>query len=238
MATFRKIKQELLQALNAADWENQIKNFDKVEPKKLLNPLLGFVHHEGLLRWRSLAIMGPVVARIADTRMEDGRVAMRRLMWNLNEESGALGWGSPEAMGAILASHHGLAKEFHRILASYTFDPEGCEANFIDHAPLRRGAYWGLGRLAEVYPDLAVNGLPGLHLALELQKSGEDRDDPTARGYVAWALGLIGRRGGADALEALKQLAEDPASLELFRNRRLETTSVGALAREGMTRML
>lgn len=234
MATFRKIKQDLLQALQADDWEEQIKQFADLQPKKLLNPLLGFVHHEGALRWRSLAMMGPLVSRIADARMEDGRVIMRRLMWNLNEESGALGWGSPEAMGAILASHHGLAKEFHRILASYTFDPEGCEANFIDHAPLRRGAYWGLGRLAEVYPDLAINGLPGLLLALDLQRTGEDRNDPTARGYVAWALGLLGRRGGADALEALQKLSQDTETLELFRNRRIETISVGALACEGL----
>lgn len=237
MPTFRKIKQELLQALNADDWEEQARAFDHVEPKKLLNPLLGFVHHEGLLRWRSLALIGPLAARIAERRMEDGRIIVRRLMWNLNEESGALGWGSPEAMGAILAAHHGLATEFHRILASYTFDPEGCEGNFIDHAPLRRGAYWGLGRLAEVFPDLAVNGLPGLHLALELQRTGADRDDPAARGYVAWALGLLGARGGADARQALETLAADNAPLELFRNRRLEPTTVSALAREGLERL-
>lgn len=237
MPTFRKVKQELLQALQADNWEERISLFAELPPKKLLNPLLGFVHHEGLLRWRSLAMMGPLVARIANTRMEDGRVVMRRLMWNLNEESGALGWGSPEAMGAVLAAHHELAKEFHRILASYTFDPEGCEANFIDHQPLRRGAYWGLGRLAEVYPDLALNGLPGLLLALDLQRTGEDMDDPTARGYVAWTLGLLGRRGGADTLQALQSLSQDPAGLELFRNRRIETTSVAALAQEGLAGM-
>ncbi len=237
MATFRKIKQELLQALQSDDWEERIKTYEELEPKKLLNPLLAFVHHESLLRWRSLAMLGPVVARIADARMEDGRIVLRRLMWNLNEESGALGWGSPEAMGAILASHYGLGKEFHRILASYTFDPEGCEANFIDHAPLRRGAYWGLGRLAEVYPDLAINGLPGLLQALELQRTGEDPDDPVARGYVAWTLGLLGRRGGADGMEALQSLRHDTDELELFRNRRLESTSVGALALEGLQKM-
>jgi len=37
---------------------------------------------------------------------------MRRLMWNLNDESGGIGWGNPEAMGEILACHEALANEY------------------------------------------------------------------------------------------------------------------------------
>ena len=49
-----------------------------------------------------------VVSRLADSDMEAARVIMRRLMWNLNDESGGIGWGSPEAMGEILAAMVGL----------------------------------------------------------------------------------------------------------------------------------
>ena len=36
-------------------------------------------------------------------------------MWTLNDESGGIGWGSPEVMGEILAAHKGLAEIQGRI---------------------------------------------------------------------------------------------------------------------------
>ena len=63
--------------------------------------------------------MGQVVSNLADTDMESARVIMRRLIWNLNDESGGIGWGSPEAMGDIMACHERLAGEYHRLLVSY-----------------------------------------------------------------------------------------------------------------------
>jgi hypothetical protein len=46
--------------------------------------------------------MGEVMAHLADKDMESARVIMRRLMWSLNDESGGIGWGAPEAMGEIV----------------------------------------------------------------------------------------------------------------------------------------
>jgi len=51
--------------------------------------------------------------------MESARVIMRRLMWSLNDESGGIGWGAPEAMGEIMARHEQLTKEYSAILGSY-----------------------------------------------------------------------------------------------------------------------
>ena len=88
--------------------------------------------------------MGQVVSNLADTDMESARVVMRRLIWNLNDESGGIGWGSPEAMGDIMACHQRLAEEYHRLLISYV-RPEG---NFLEHPQLQKGLLWGLARLA------------------------------------------------------------------------------------------
>ncbi|NIR18057.1 MAG: HEAT repeat domain-containing protein, partial [Desulfobacterales bacterium] len=71
------------------------------------------------VRWSAVKAMGRVVAKMADEDMESARVIMRRLMWNLNDESGGIGWGSPEAMAEILTCHDGLAKEYAHILISY-----------------------------------------------------------------------------------------------------------------------
>ena len=56
--------------------------------------------------------MGALGSRMGQKNMEKARIVMRRIMWNLNDESGGIGWGSPEAMGEILCQSPELALEF------------------------------------------------------------------------------------------------------------------------------
>ena len=84
-----------------------------------------------MIRWRAVSAMGHVVSRQAENDMPAARIIMRRLMWNLNDESGGIGWGSPEAMGDIMARSAPLTREYHRILISYV-DPSG---NFLEPRP-------------------------------------------------------------------------------------------------------
>ncbi len=136
-----------------------------------------------LVRWRAVTALGRAVCRMAEARLEDGRVFVRRLMWHLNEESGAIGWGAPEAMAEILARHEGLAREYHRILLSYIreFDKD---CTFIDHPPLRRGAYWGVARLAQARPDMALAAVLDL-------TAGLWDCDPESRGLCCLGLTLL-----------------------------------------------
>ncbi|HID31456.1 MAG TPA: HEAT repeat domain-containing protein, partial [Desulfobacterales bacterium] len=107
--------------------------------------------------------MGAVVANLAEKDMESARVVMRRLMWSLNDESGGIGWGAPEAMGEIIASHEGLAKEYVSVLISYVRE----DGNFLEYEALQRGAIWGVGRVAQARPELVQNAVPHLVLFLE-----------------------------------------------------------------------
>ena len=62
-------------------------------------------------------------------------------------------WRAITAMGTVvanLASHEGLAKEYAPILISYVWE----EGNFLEYEPLQRGALWGIGRVAQVRPEL------------------------------------------------------------------------------------
>lgn len=94
--------------------------------------------------------MGAFVANLADEDIESARVIVRRLMWQLNDESGGIGWGAPEVMGEILARHEGLAGEYANILTSHIKE----DGNSLEHEPLQRDALWGVARLAQVRPDL------------------------------------------------------------------------------------
>ena len=94
--------------------------------------------------------MGITVSAIAETALEPARTIMRRLIWSLNDESGGIGWGAPEAMGEIMAENEALAREYYRILVSY-IDENG---NVLENDELERGVMWGINRLAQKRPEL------------------------------------------------------------------------------------
>lgn len=247
MPRFRKLKPELQKLLIAPDWEEQLGGIDDIEPKTAIGPLMSFLLYDGELKWRSITALGLVIARLAEQSLEDARVIMRRLMWYLNEESGNLGWGAPETMGEAMANHPKLAKEYHKILASYVIDL-GSHGNYLDHDLLRRGAYWGLGRLAQAYPELAAHAAPTLlhdmtaQCAMDEQSpqssataaSGPCLMDRVALGYSAWTLGLL---RAVDAKAPLKALLADESRIELYDSRRLREVTVAELAGQALARI-
>ena len=167
--------------------------------------------------------MGAVTADLAQEDMEGARVVMRRLMWNLNDESGGIGWGSPEAMGEILASHEGLAKEYASILISYARE----DGNYLEHPVLQRGLVWGIGRLAQFRPSLLKHTAPFLLPFLQ-------SPDHVVRGTAAWTVGLLGIQEARPALEAL---TGDEKELLLYLDRRLAKRRVKDLAQEALERL-
>ena len=102
--SFRKLKRKVLELLRDDDFEKSIDRICQLPPRQAVNPLFSFFYNaDELIRWRAITAMGAVVSRLADQDMESARIIMRRLMWNLNDESGGIGWGSHEAMGEIMA---------------------------------------------------------------------------------------------------------------------------------------
>jgi len=74
------------------------------------------------------------VPKIADEDMESARIIIRKLMWSLNDESGGIGWGVPEAMANIMLNHKDLFKEYGHILRSYAKGG----GNYLDYEPLEK----------------------------------------------------------------------------------------------------
>lgn len=168
------------------DWQARLKEEirDAAAAKSTANALLALLNRPEA-RWQAAYGLGVCLSLMAAESMESARVFMRRLMWSLNEESGNLGWGIPEAMGCILAASPALAGEYARIFISYGYET-GKEDNFLDHGPLRRGVYWGIGHLAEAD---AKHALPALrHLVAALA----EKDAPICA-YAAWALSKLAR---------------------------------------------
>jgi len=164
--------------------------------------------------------MGAVVAALAAADMEAARVVMRRMIWQLNEESGGIGWGIPEAMGESMARHEALAREYSHMLVSYIQE----DGNFLEHVPLQRGVLWGLARLAQSRPALLEEAIPQLHSFL-------GAEDAQLRGLAAWTAGLINAQA---ARRHLERLTTDSSEIPLFLGWREVRRTVSELASEAL----
>jgi len=212
----RKLKKEVLRLLRHKDFKKSIVEISGFSVRQVVNPLFSFFYNsDELVKWHAVTAMGVVVSNLAETDMESARVVMRRLIWNLNDESGGIGWGSPEAMGEVMARHEGLAKEYYKILISYIMP----DRNYIEHEILQRGVLWGIGRLAHARPHLVKDFA---HLLCPYMES----PDPALRGLAAWTAGLFDCKA---TNRLLKRLENDQATLTFYFDGGLEELTVAQL---------
>jgi len=186
----------------------------------------GIIRSDRPLRWHAIEVMGEVVARHAEREMEAARVVMRRLLWNLNDESGGIGWGSPETMAEVMARHGALTREYLPIYVSYLSDHKGAYRrqgnSFIEHTGLQQGLLWGIGRLAGPRSkELAATPV------CRLLPSYLQSDSHQVRALAARALGLLQVREAAAAVGAL---VGDDSPVELFEDHRITIAIAGQLA--------
>jgi len=199
---------------------------DEHGPAKLLKPLFSAIcHSDETVHWHAVTCMGETVRRIADTDMEGARVVMRRFMWSLNDESGGIGWGAPEAMAECLALHHGLAAEYTHILVSFMRE----DGFFLEYEPLQAGLMWGIYRLA------------GVDAVLLREKKAPFYQLPYLESPLASVRGLaaagLGRLRTVSAVEKIKALTGDESGLTLYEDGKLVKASVGELARRALNIM-
>jgi hypothetical protein len=238
----RQCRTRICGILSADDWRERFDELREIPLDQAVGALMSLrLDPDDALRWRTVAAFGVVVPAAAEKDMEQAGKVFGRFMWMMNEESGNIGWGLPEAMGEIMANHDGLAEEYHKKLASFIQQPESIgDDNYMDHPPLREATYWGLARLAQSRPDLVRPVAEDMivHLdheeASELLKSLLVEETVAGKGYICWALGNMGEASGRSAVE--KHVGSG-AAMRIFRNYEFEETTLGALAREALEKM-
>ncbi len=134
-----------------AQGEDGLKKILTFPPRQVINPLISaLLHRDEKVRKQAIKAIGLVVSLLAKQDIEAARVIMRRFMWMLNEESGGIGWGVPQAMAEVMAHSSELAKEYLTIFLSYIWE----EGNYLEFAPIQCEVIKGILRLIETYPDL------------------------------------------------------------------------------------
>lgn len=215
------LKEKVFALLKSPELEKKLESLRKFSIHGVLRTLLSALCSEDEeIKWHAVTVTGILVADLAQRDMEGARRILRRMIWSLNEESGGIGWGIPEAMGKILARNEPLAREFAPILVSYV-QPEG---NFLEFEPLQRGVLWGIGCLAEIHPQI----LRSLDVAKYLLPC-MDSPDPLVRGHALWAAGRIGVTANISGLEGLLQ---DQTEIRLYQDQRFRRVRICELARE------
>ena len=227
MAKMRTSKQQLKRILQGPDWREHL---DEIAAGGMtsVGPLFSFLLLGAQTMHRAAVALGTTVARLARTEPETARNVIRRFMWHMNEDSGNIGWGIPDAFAECLVASEPLAETYHRILVSYIMDL-GHADNFCDHDILRRSCYWAVGRLAEVRPEMCAMARPWLLKGLE-------DTDSICRGMAAWALARL----PPDMMDApaLRRLAESGNGdvCEIYEADRIREARVDDLARAALAR--
>ena len=94
----RARKKNILRLLAADNWEEHLPSLAELG-QKAISPLFSALYNiSPLVRWHAVTAFGVVVSAMAEQAPEKARIVMRRFIWNLNDESRAIGWGTPETM--------------------------------------------------------------------------------------------------------------------------------------------
>lgn len=224
-ASVRTIKKRLSKALESSSDHKELLKLTQKSLLKLINALFSFLYHKNpVVKWNTVVAMGTAVSKLADQDMESARNIIRRLMWNLNDESGGIGWGSVEAMGEILAVNDALALEYAPMLFSYGRE----DGNYQEHELMQRGVLWGIGRLHEARPDIA--GKETAEHIIPYTKS----NDPIVRGLAARVLGILKHKEPCSELELL---TGDETPIQLFLNNRHIVSTVKEQAEKALKKI-
>lgn len=221
----RQLKKEVLHLLQESGLEEIYQRLDNYPAHSLLNPLfIALCHPVEKVRWHAVCCFGRLVPAMADKDLEAARIVMRRFLWMLNDESGGIGWGAPEALAEIMCHNERLRKEYLHMLLSYMRD-DGEElyqnGNYLELPMLQRGLLWGIGRLCLEHRSEMLECEIIDEVSAYLESS-----DLYVVGLAIWCLGLLGMEAG---LEKIKPFAKCDEPLHLFLDSDIRKVSVAEL---------
>lgn len=217
----RALSRQVNEWLKGPSLASALAAISSIPPDKALKPLFSCLCScDREIKWHAVSAMGRTVSALADSEMEDARVVMRRFMWMLNDESGGIGWGVPEAMAEVMACHAGLAGEYSHILVAFMRE----DGFYLELEALQRGLIWGVARLAGAAPDL-LRAKDAVRYLLPYLST----PDSTIQGLACLALGRLGDRQAASFLPVF---FGDSRTLELYQDGDFVETTVSACALE------
>jgi hypothetical protein len=119
-------------------------------------------------------------------RQEKVRKFIRELFWSMTDESGGIGWSSPQTIAEIIVNIPEVFDPYGSMMIAYS----------IEEPPLVKGGLWGIGRLGKMIAD-AVDFFQDKVLSVF------QSDDAETLGLAVWAMGEVGFKPAMSFLENL-----------------------------------
>ncbi len=204
----RPLKKEVREALLEGDFDHILDLAGR--NKRVFSILISMAYDkESLAAWRAIKVMGLAVGALAERDPGMARDIIHRLLWSVTEESGAIGWSTPEMLAEIVIHGHGRFDDLPPIILSLQEEP-----------PFVRGVVWAAGRLAEA----GLSPAPG---AAGLVTACLGHEDPQVRGLAVWAAGGLGLTA---ALPQIQGLTGDDYRFSLYDGHELSSIRIGTMA--------
>ena len=170
------------------------------------------------LRWPAVEAVAELMQRwwLAG---QEGRVRefVRKLIWSLNDESGGIGWNSPQAIAEMIFRIPELLEPYGSMMISRA----------LEEPPLVKSGLWAIGRLG----GLAEQAL-GLHqdVVLATFRGG----DPETLGLAAWAMGEV---RFPQALPYLRQVENRTEPVRIYIEGQFCAKSLGQWVNESIAKI-
>lgn len=133
----------------------------------LVRRLCSVDEHE---KWRAVRALGHLVSDRSLVSDDQVRELLRRFLWSLSDESGAVPWGIPEAMAEVLVARPEHQPAYLPILGSCLASDDMAQTGAIE-----RGVLWALGRLGPATAEHAPHALEALRSAAAGHASEQTR---------------------------------------------------------------
>jgi len=216
------IKDEIRTLLEKRDFD-KLKELATTE-KGVTKYLRSFLYSEDdLLHWRAAEALGVFAGDKNLLSDEKVRSITTRLFTALEDKSGGNGWGSIEAIGAMVAARPDQLSKLIPKMFSYIWDGR-----------VRKGLLWSVRRIGEKRPDLFKDKI--LHIVGLLRNPSN-----TTRGHAAWALGVIGDTDikvleglVLDVKETLEGLLDDDSLIRIYDEGELQERTIADIAKEAL----
>lgn len=147
-------------------------------------------------RFRAVKAIGIMAEKKAlKNRLEELRESIRRLFWTMNHESGATGWRSADAIGAIASSSRILSGEYAKLLMLHRNDPA-----------FETSVFRAIASISEKHPEAIKEFVPDL-------ESAAASSNPETK---FWALLSMFRIGACDIARLKNELSKERATIAVF----------------------
>lgn len=126
-----------------------------------------------MIRWPAIEAVGKLMKRWWEKGNEAKvREYIRNLFWSMNDESGGIGWSSPQTIAEIIINIPELIDPYGSMMVAHS----------LEEPPLVKGGLWGIGRLGKRITEVVEFFKEKVLQVFKIE-------DPETLGLASWAMG-------------------------------------------------